>query len=262
MTRENAADILCIGAQRSMTSWLHHVLAAHPGAWAFPAFDPLTSTAKEAHYWDWNHRRGPDWYRVLMRPLDDRLKSLDFTPGYAFLSAAQIAECKALNPTAKVVYILRDPLARAISSIRMRTVWATDHAAADAHRLQFDKTFLDRCANARLWDHGDYARNVAHWRAQYPDLIVVSFEDLRDDPVGGALRLMDQCGLPVADLSPEQRAGIEQRALRRIWETPPYPLAPDCIHFLHGATLLAREACAEHLGLTFSEGAAILEAAR
>jgi len=262
MSRANAADILCIGAQRSMTSWLHHVMAAHPGAWAFPAFDPLTSTTKEAHYWDWNHRRGADWYRVLMRPLDDRMKSLDFTPDYAFLTEAQIAECKALNPDAKVIYILRDPLARAVSAIRMHTVWATNHAAADAHRIAFDQKFLDRCSNAKLWDHGAYLRNVSRWRAQYPDLIVVNYEELRADPVGRALQLLDRCGLATDTLAADQRATIEHRAGRRIWETPAYPLEPDCVHFLHGATLLARAACSEHLGLTFTEGPAILEAVR
>ena len=52
MTRSSAADILCIGAQRAMTSWLHHGFSSHPDVWAFPNFEPLTSTSKEAHYWD------------------------------------------------------------------------------------------------------------------------------------------------------------------------------------------------------------------
>ena len=28
--RANITDILCIGAQKASTSWLHHVLNAHP----------------------------------------------------------------------------------------------------------------------------------------------------------------------------------------------------------------------------------------
>ena len=187
MSRRNAADILCIGAQRAMTSWLHQVLAAHPQTWVFPNFEPLTSTSKEAHYWDRNAKRGPDWYKVMMRPLDDTLQSLDFTPEYAFLSNDQIAECKALNPDAKLIYILRDPLARAVSAIRMHTMWATQNAEAQAHQVTFGAAFLKRCQHARLWDHGAYCANIRRWRRRYPDLLVLNFEDLKHDPVAGIL---------------------------------------------------------------------------
>ncbi len=64
--RENVTDILCIGAQKASTSWLHHVINAHQRTYAFPNSEPVTSTDKEAHFWDWNHHRGLDWYRNLM----------------------------------------------------------------------------------------------------------------------------------------------------------------------------------------------------
>src|SRR6056297_1799218 len=113
--RENITDILCIGCQKGSTSWLHSVLNSHTGTYAFPNSEPVTSTSKEAHFWDWNHDRGVDWYRSLMTPDDPAKLALDFTPEYATLTNDQIAECKALNPTARVIYILRDPLARAVS---------------------------------------------------------------------------------------------------------------------------------------------------
>jgi hypothetical protein len=240
-----------------MTSWLHQVLAAHPGTWAFPNFEPVTSTSKEAHYWDWNHRRGPDWYRVLTRPLDDTLKSLDFTPEYAFLDGGQIDECKALNPEATVIYLLRDPLARAISAIRMHTMWATKNAAPEDHRIAFDRHFRERCSNARLWKHGDYAANADRWRKRYPNLVILNYEDLAADPVAGADRIVAACDLP--SLIGPARDLFEARARRMIWQTPRYALDDDCIHFLHGALWPQRQACAEALGLTFTEGDRILE---
>lgn len=261
MSRENAADILCIGAQRAMTSWLHQALTAHPGTAAFPDFGPVTSTSKEAHYWDWNHKRGPDWYRVLMRPLDDSRQSLDFTPEYAFLNDPQIAECHALNPGAKVIYILRDPLARAVSAIRMHTVWATKHAPADKAPLTYDQTFLNRCRNARLWDHGAYAANLHRWRRRYPDLLVLNFEDLRADPLAGLQRVLAHCGLDWAGLDAPTRATLTERAARHVWATPAYPLDADCVHFLHGALWPQHAALKAETGFEFTEGAAILEAA-
>jgi len=260
MNRENAADILCIGAQRAMTSWLHQALSAHPGTWAFPGFEPVTSTSKEAHYWDWNHKRGPDWYRVLMRPLDDSLKSLDFTPEYAFLDAGQIDECHALNPGARVIYILRDPLARAVSALRMHTLWASKNAPAGDVSLSWDRSFLERASHARLWDHGAYAANLRRWRRRYPDLLVLNFEELRSDPLAGLRRVLDHCGLDWDGLDDATRATLSERAQRRVWASPVYALAPDCLHFLHGTLWPMREALKADTGITFEEGDAILEA--
>ena len=121
--RTNITDILCIGCQKGSTSWLHSVLSCHPDTHAFPNSKPVTSTNKEAHFWDWNHQRGVDWYRTLMTPPEPHLLTMDFTPEYAFLPDAKIAECKALNPTAKIIYILRDPTARAVSAQRMQMLW-------------------------------------------------------------------------------------------------------------------------------------------
>jgi Sulfotransferase domain. len=259
MSRDNVADILCIGAQRSMTSWLHQALSAHPATWAFPNFQPVTSTSKEAHYWDWNHHRGPDWYRVLMRPLVEGRKSLDFTPEYAFLNDRQIEDCQDLNPSARVIYILRDPLARAVSAVRMHTVWATKHAPAEGARLHMDQTFLDRCRNARLWDHGAYTANLRRWRRRYPDLLVLNFEELRANPLAGYRKVLTHCGLDWAGLDDATRATLTERAQRHVWATPAYGLDPDCLHFLHGAFWPQREALKAETGITFEEGDALLE---
>lgn len=259
MTRTSAADILCIGAQRAMTSWLHRILSLHPQTSAFPNFEPLTSTTKEAHYWDWNHKRGADWYRTLMRPANDAHLSLDFTPEYAFLNSAQIAECHAINPTAKIIYILRDPLARAVSAIRMRTMWAKNSVPADQHAIAYGNEFLERCRNARLWEQGAYAANTRRWREQYPDLLLLNYEDLRHDPMTAIRRILTHCALPFETLPEPTQDAIEKRSHEVIWHTHPYPLDADCLHYLHGLTWFDRNAAETELGMTFTEGRALLE---
>lgn len=253
--RANIADILCIGQQRAMTSWLHHVLAAHPGTSTFPNFDPVTSTSKEAHYWDWNHHRGERWYRVLMRPDDDALKTLDFTPDYAGLNADQIAECKRLNPTAQVILILRDPLARALSAVRMHTLWA--NVPADAPPLALDHALTGRIDHARACSLSDAAPQIERWRAAYPDLIVLNYETLGSDPQAVLWPLLDRLGLSAADLPDTAQAEMRARMARRIWATPPYRFEPDVIHFLDGATRAARARLAA-MGHHFDEGARLL----
>lgn len=257
--RENIADIVCIGQQRAMTSWLHHVLAAHPRTWVFPNFDPVTSTSKEAHYWDWNHHRGERWYRVLMRPEQDTQRALDFTPDYAALPPAQIADCRRLNPGAKVVMIVRDPLARALSALRMHTLWA--NVPADAPPLALDQALLGRLAHAhaRALALSDAAPQIARWRRAYPDLIVQSYETLRADPVAAAWALIGQLNLATDSLTDATRTEIETRAAKRIWATPAYQFSPDVLYFLDGATRAARARLAD-LGLLFTEGDELLKA--
>lgn len=256
--RANTADILLIGAQRAMTTWAHRLAVMHPRAWAFPDFAPLTAFDKEAQFWTRNRARGPDWYRVLMTPPDrrDRL-SLDFTPDYATLSAAQIAECKALNPTARVVYILRDPLARALSALRMHTIWDTGNAPAGTIVLHHDPDTLARAERARLWAHADYVGNAARWRRAYPDLTVLNAEDLAADPLAGAATVLRAMGLDPAGLPPQ--APLAARARERVWQTPRYGAHPDLIAWLHGATWAARQAAEAEFGFAFREFESLLD---
>jgi hypothetical protein len=259
--RANIADIICIGAQRAMTSWLHHVLAAHPRFWAFPDFNPVTSTRKEAHFWDWNRARGIDWYRFLLTPPDPGQLSMDFTPDYALLSDEQITECKALNPDARVIYILRDPLARAISTLRMHLMWRLGSSDPGAGALALDDTLHDLIRQSRLWSHGDMVGNLMRWRRHYPDMLVVHFESLATDTDAELARIFAHCATTTDGLPPDTTAEIAARAGRIIWETPRYAVSSDALWFLHGATDAQRQACAATLGLEFTEGQRVLAGA-
>jgi hypothetical protein len=260
--RRNTADIIGIGQQRAMTSWLHQILSAHPGTWRFPDFSPLTSTDKEAQFWTRNRQRGPDWYRVLMTPPDrrDRL-SLDITPDYALMDDGQIAECKALSPSAVVICILRDPLARAISGLRMHTMWDSGNAAPEALTIHLDPETEARIARARLWDRARAAAHLQRWRRAWPDMLVLNYEDLAADPLTGALAILRACGLDPDAMPPEARAAFETRAQSRVWVAPRYPLGPDLLHYLHGATWADRQQTESETGFYFREFEAILQTA-
>ncbi len=253
MSRENIADILCIGCQKGSTSWLHSVLNRHPRTYSFPDSEPVTSTSKEAHFWDWNHQRGVDWYRDLMTPPDPARKSMDFTPEYAFLRESQIAECKALNPTARVIYILRDPLARAVSAIRMHMLWrfGKDHAEP----LHLDETFYSFVDGARLMLHGDYLHNLRAWKQHYPDLLLLNYEDFHTDRAGSVARVFAELGLDMA----EADQGALQRLMgSRVWESEKFPMDRAVLMFLQGLTRRFRTEAADELGMRFAEGDRLL----
>lgn len=256
-TRRNIADILCIGCQKGSTSWLHSVLNCHPRTWAFPDSEPLTSTNKEAHFWDWNHERGVDWYRELLTPPEPDRMTMDFTPEYAYLSDVQIAECKALNPTAQVVYILRDPLARAVSALRMHMLW---HYGKD-HResLRLGPRFQAFCRDAKLAQHGNFPRNAAAWRVQYPDLILLNYEDFHTDRAGSVARIFERFGLDQAEITGPARDRLNALMVGRVWASEPFDMDRAVLMFLQGLTWTTREQTESALGMRFAEGAQMLK---
>lgn len=256
--RANIADILCIGCQKGSTSWLHSVLACHPGTWSFPDSEPLTSTNKEAHFWDRNHARGVDWYRDLMTPPDPALKTLDFTPEYAFLSDAQIAECKRLNPAARVIYILRDPLARAVSALRMRMLWR--FGAGSEVRLTRD-LLAEMLPHAQLDEHGSFMRNHDAWKRHYPDLLVLNYEDLHADRGAGMARIFAHVGLDPARMTGENRQRFDAVMAGKVWESERFPVDRDVLVYLNGFTARTRSAVKGALGFDFAEGQRMIDAA-
>jgi hypothetical protein len=136
---------ICIGAQRAGTSWLYTALKRHPAFWLPPI--------KELHYFDdpllqnrqrrlgflrmrlitglwirrplspWDLRyflgRPSDaWYSRLFEPAHRRgLLSGDFTPSYATLDETAFARMRSINPSVKIIFIMRDPIMRSWSSV-------------------------------------------------------------------------------------------------------------------------------------------------
>ena len=257
--RENCADILCIGAQKASTSWLHHVLNAHPQTYSFPDSEPITSTTKEAHFWDWNHARGVEWYRSLMAPPEPARLSMDFTPEYAIMSEAQIAECKSLNPGARVIYVLRDPLARAISALRMHTLWRKGDADAEDVKIRFGDEFLGLLRDARVTEMSSYMANFQRWAKHYDNILVLNYEDILSDPDAVMARVYAHCGLEIGTMPPDARAEFDKRMQKRVWASVPYALSPDVVYFLHGLLWPKRQAAERYFNMQFAEYRAFLE---
>lgn len=253
MSRENVADILCIGCQKGSTSWLHSVLNTHPRTHSFPYSEPITSTNKEAHFWDWNHKRGVDWYRQLMTPRDPAKKAMDFTPEYAFLDDSQIAECKALNPGARVIYILRDPLARAVSAIRMHMLWRLGKEHSEP--LHLDPSLYAFVSAARLDRHGDYLHNLRAWQKHYPDMLVLNYEGFHTDRAGSVANVFAELGLDIADAN---QRDLQRLLGGRVWESEKFAMDRAVLLFLQGLTWRFRQEVADDLGMRFAEGDRLL----
>lgn len=200
-------DLLIIGAQRSGTSTLYRHLGRHP--------DVAEPLRKEVEYFSRRYGRGEAWYRAHFalssrRRAGRQRMAFEATPDYLFhpLAAERAAD---VVPDARLVVMLRDPVARAWSHYH--------HMVALGHEpLGFDAALdaeVERCApdRTRLRDdplhdpvallrysyqaRGQYAGQLAAWIDRFgrDRLLVVRSEDFFVDPATTFRRITDHVGL-------------------------------------------------------------------
>ena len=244
-------DFLCIGAQRSGTTWLHRNLAAHPRVWVPPA--------KEIHYFDEIHRGEAQIWRTLRRrhlatvlqsasaqthalqwafdfaaarSIDDawyaslftlaggEVQAGDFTPAYAILPEAGVRHVQQIMPKAKILFLLRDPIERAISGaihelVRVKGVVRPTRAAV-----------LQELASAENQLRCDYRRTLATWERVFPatQIGIFFYDDIKHAPQDCLRRICQFLGLDperarfshlqdVHNANPNVLSAAEHRAL-------------------------------------------------
>ncbi|QIE57328.1 sulfotransferase [Pikeienuella piscinae] len=210
-------DFICIGAQKAGTSWLYANLAQHPEIWTpftkeLHYFDaPVTGTlaafrrrhvaklaeamkgavANRAPAGRIAYLRGlsdeaamftPDWYRLIFSRKPPGKIAGEFTPRYSTLPEKTLDEMIAFVPHAKMIYLIRDPVARARSSFRM----AVRHGGVDpADPVRID-AFARNWDAKRGWLGSQYADFIPRWdarRVEGETLLYLPFGAIKTRPV-------------------------------------------------------------------------------
>lgn len=166
--------LYCVGAQKAGTTWLFQMLRRSAQV-SFPL-------RKEAHYWDWvGDKKRPRQDREYWDQLraGTSLWVADFTPDYAVIEEALIAAAVDQQPTMQVIFLMRDPVARAWSAARM---------AMDYARLKDEEASDDWLAAVALSQEsqrrGDYANTIRSWRNHLPpeQFHVFGYVDIQQSP--------------------------------------------------------------------------------
>ena len=192
-------SFLCIGAQKAGTSWLFEQLRTHPMVWMPPVkelhyFDYLytedskkwagwhikTSVAN-AIKWHMNTSNPPNlayvhylsglatqqlfsenWYRAAFDWHAAAGKVLgDITPEYSTIGPQGIAYLKSLLPDTKIVYVLRDPLDRALSQLKM-------NISRQPIDLTSDAAWDEAASAPAITNRGAYATYIPQWLEAFP----------------------------------------------------------------------------------------------
>lgn len=190
---------LVIGAQKAGTTWLARNLAQHPDVYLYP---------REIHYFNHadRHRRGLGWYRAHFRAASDQQAVGEKTPSYLWVTDRTYRthppgvhrRVHAALPDARLVAILREPVARAVSSLRHHV-----RAGRISPRLDVDELLAGRYRHLAeeqgVIDMGRYMRGIDAYLELYPRsqlLVLIYEEDVREDPAGGLRRVCRFLGVP------------------------------------------------------------------
>jgi hypothetical protein len=221
--------IIGIGAQKAGTTWLSEMLAQHPKVWTPPfkevQFFSYRFVEEHRQWLPWHNRRSrqtieerwqlwnepmpkgmvdyldsitaepiftEDWYRRVFAPAPRGSQPMDISPEYSTLPDEGVAYVRDFLPRARFIYILRDPVDRVISQMKMhlrrRNITPRD-AGAWLNLLETEPAMLNR---------GDYAAYVPRWQAAFgPDrLLILPFGRISAEPVKLLGEIEDFLGLP------------------------------------------------------------------
>lgn len=234
----NGPDFLGIGAMRSGTTWLHRNLRAHSEIWLPPikelhyfdcqaregrrnkfsrghlrrrlnAYRHPRAFRPETLVWDLRYflgRRDAAWYRSLFRPAGGRVAG-EITPRYGLLGPDAVAEVAALLPELKLIFVMRDPLARSWSQV---TRGALDELGPAARELPI-AAWKARLDSPGVRRRSDYPAILHDWGSHFaPERIFLAFfEEISAAPRELLARLCDFLGVarPGAAWLREPRVG-------------------------------------------------------
>lgn len=223
--------IIGIGAQKAGTSWLSEMLAQHPKIWTPPfkevQFFNHRFIPEHRDWLPWHYRRSKEnlvrrhlaknipiapemaeylaritsgkmftdsWYRGIFAPAPAGTRPIDITPEYSTLPDEGVDFVRDFLPQAQFIYIIRHPVDRAISQLKMnlKRKGRTPQTTAD---------WLAEVEDPVLLDRGDYATYLPRWQARFgPDrLLVLPFGRIARDPVGLIREVETFLGLPAAE---------------------------------------------------------------
>jgi len=219
---------LCIGAQKAGTVWLYYNLIKHPEIWLSPLkeihfFDyyryhpysfirfffhkrwrrQLSYRLRHRQFlntvynakWNLNFFFRPhtiEWYKTIFEPGEGK-KTGDITPAYSILNLQEVEYVYRHLPHAKVIFIMRNPIDRAWSQVRM---WIKRGFVNIENEQQVFSKIRSRIQVSR----SDYLLTLRNWETFYPkdQLFIGFFEELSECPEDFLRRLYDFLGISSA----------------------------------------------------------------
>ncbi len=223
-------NFLCVGAQKSGTTWLYEVLRQQKGIWLPPIkelnfFNQLVFERESAYSGWWrrgnalwrlnqatkNEKVGYDWLKFLLhlckedtdigwysdifkRCPNDKLSG-EFTPEYLMLPKQVIQTLKAIYPNIKIIMILRRPSCRVESHLKMIKQHCPEISDSLLNEVALSESVLLR---------SDYEKILNNWFSSFnrDQLFIGRYDELKERPEKFVKKIGDFLRLDL-DMNPE-----------------------------------------------------------
>ncbi len=178
-------NFLIIGAEKCGTSSLYQYIIEHPHV--------LGAIEKEIHYFTYNFDKGLDWYRSHFSPLAQNSDYITGEASTSYIACHNNAPQKVFNlfPQVKLLAVIRDPVARAISHYHQLVRLGKEYRSLEEivqTELEILKNVDDiwsikqqywAQAKGILW-HSLYVYFLQQWLKVFPreQLLILRSEDL------------------------------------------------------------------------------------
>lgn len=160
-------NFIGIGAQKSGTSWAYACLYEHP---------QICAPVKEIHFFSRpRFEKGRAWYEGHFSACKTGKQKGEFSTSYLYSEEAS-TRIQSLYPQAKIIAILRNPVARAVSHYRnaIKSGEITE-AVSFENFVQQEKSVLEQ---------GLYSIQLERYIKLFPSeqMLVLVYEDIKKDP--------------------------------------------------------------------------------
>jgi hypothetical protein len=217
-------DFICIGAQRAGTSWLYAVLERHPAFWLPPIKelhffdDPLLRNGPRYYrflrmrlvaglgfrrplsVWDLRyflHKRSDAWYCRLFEQGKRRgLLTGELTPSYATLDENAFVRMRSINPSTKIIFIMRDPIMRSWSSVlKSRQKHGT-------HDVLTPEVAIDHSRREGVISKSSYVETINRLERVFPkdQVFYGFFDEIASQPAAFIDRVLSFLGAETGDI--------------------------------------------------------------
>ena len=236
-------DFLVIAPPKTGSTWLAANLRCHPQLFV-PALKECKYFSSFFKWFDLS------WYLDQFSPGVDRVKG-EASPSYALLPVSRIRLIRRLLPQVKLIFLMRDPVARAWShakhNFRYREASFTG-CTADFEAVT-DRQWCDNFAHDWPLANGDYLGQLRRWLSVFPreQLYVGFYESIVRQPETLLRDLFSFLGVdPEVDLS---SFPVAEKILTGLTGELPRSLEQSLYQLLHNRTLQLGSFLREHFNL-------------
>jgi len=170
-THLNLPDFLGIGAQKAGSAWLYQNLRNHP--------DLYLPDRKELHYFDRKFHKSLAYYSHMFRTGCDKITG-EITPAYSILPSQKIRFIHSILPNIKLIFIMRNPVARAWSQALMNLVESPNREFDEIDDSEWYAHFRAKRSTLR----GDYITILENWHSvfSHQQLYIGFYDSIKNDP--------------------------------------------------------------------------------